>query len=224
MLSRAIHVGAAAIAVAAVFVGSGACGAPQFTYVKNSGEKTYFKVPHDWHEVPTSQIDDVLSGTNPDSFSAAVRKQLWWSKGYDADTAPAPEHLLTLGPTESPIVYVRVSKTTATQQAALSFDELRNEFLPVTTAARTASTSTPLTNFELLHDEVLTPSSSLHGVREIYGYQFPNGVMNTFDLTALVNNDSSKLYVLLIRCSTSCYRARASELDTIAKSFTVRSQ
>jgi hypothetical protein len=153
-----------------------------------------------------------------------VRKQLWWSKGYDADTAPAPEHLLTLGPTESPIVYVRVSKTTATQQAALSFDELRNEFLPVTTAARTASTSTPLTNFELLHDEVLTPSSSLHGVREIYGYQFPNGVMNTFDLTALVNNDSSKLYVLLIRCSTSCYRARASELGTIAKSFTVRSQ
>jgi hypothetical protein len=48
--------------------------------------------------------------------------------------------------------------------------------------------------------------------------------MNTFDLTALVNNDSSKLYLLLIRCSTSCYRARVSELDTIAKSFTVRSK
>src|SRR5690349_9448095 len=47
MLKRAIHVGTTAVAVVAVFAilaGTGACGAPEFTYVKNSGQKTYFKV------------------------------------------------------------------------------------------------------------------------------------------------------------------------------------
>ena len=41
---------------------------------------------------------------------------------------------------------------------------------------------------------------------------------------ALVNNDSSKLYLMIIRCSTACYRARSAELGTIATSFTVRSE
>jgi hypothetical protein len=57
----------------------------------------------------------------------------------------------------------------------------------------------------------------------IYDYELANGVLHTFDQTALVNNDGSKIYLLIIRCSTSCYRERSSELDAIAKSFTVRS-
>jgi hypothetical protein len=101
---------------------------------------------------------------------------------------------------------------------------LRNAFLPVTAEAREAAASTlQLTGFELVHDEVLTPSGGLHGVRVVYDYELANGVLHTFDQTALVNNDGSKFYLLIIRCSTSCYRARSSELDTIAKSFTVRS-
>jgi hypothetical protein len=101
---------------------------------------------------------------------------------------------------------------------------LRNAFLPVTDDAREGAAATlPLTGFELVQDEVLTPSSGLHGVRVIYDYELANEVLHTFDQTALVNNDGSKIYLLIIRCSTSCYRERSSELDTIAKSFTVRS-
>lgn len=224
MLKRALHVGAAAIAVAVVLAGAGACGAPEFTYVKNSGQKTYFKVPHDWHEIGTGSLDDALAGTTPDSASAALRQQLWWSVAYDASADPSPIHLLTTGVTDEPIVYARVAKLTDTQQNAVSLDLLRNSFLPVTAAAReAAATSIQLTGFELLHDEVLTPSSGLHGVRVIFHYELANGVVHTFDQTALVNNDGSTLYLLIIRCSSSCYRERSSELDTIATSFTVRS-
>jgi hypothetical protein len=100
---------------------------------------------------------------------------------------------------------------------------LRNVFLPVTDDAReAAATSVPLAGFELLRDEVLTPADGLHGVREVYDYEL-GGVMHTFDQTALVNNDGSKLYLLIIRCSTRCYRERTGELDTVAQSFTVRS-
>lgn len=222
MLRRAIHVGAAAIAVAAIAI-SGGCGAPEFTYVKNSGQKTYFKVPHNWHAIGTGSLDDVLSGTNPDSATKRVRQQMWWSVAYDASADPTPDHLLTSAVTNEPIVYARVARLTEAQQNAVSLDMLRNSFLPVTEDARQAATNLPLTGFELVRDDVLTPSSGLHGVRVVYDYELGNDVLHTFDQTALVNNDGTKIYMLIIRCSTSCYRERSSELDTIAKSFTVRS-
>ena len=87
----------------------------------------------------------------------------------------------------------------------------------------TTAATLPLTGFELVQDQVLTPSSGLHGVRVVYDYELGNDVLHTFDQTALVNNDGSKIYLLIIRCSASCYRERSSELDAIAKSFTVRS-
>ena len=222
MLKRAIPLVAAAVAI--VVAGVGGCGVPEFTYVKNSEQKTYFKVPHDWHEVSTNSLDDVLSGTNPDSATAELRQQLWWSVAYDASADPTPDHLLTNGVTDKPIVYVRVAQLTEPQQNAVSLDRLRNVFLPVTDDAReAASTTSELTGFELVHDEVLTPASGLHGVRVIFGYELASGVLHTFDQTALVNNDGSKLFLLIIRCSRICYRERSGELDEIATSFTVRS-
>ena len=223
MLKRSIHVGAATIAVAAIMAVAGGCGTPEFTYVKNSGQKTYFKIPHDWHEIGTGSLDNVLSGTNPDSANSKVRQQLWWSVAYDASADPTPDHLLTNDVTNEPIVYARVAQLTESQQNAVSLDMLRNMFLPVTEDARQAAATLPLTGFELVQDQVLTPSSGLHGVRVIYDYELANDVLHTFDQTALVNNDGSKIYLLIIRCSTSCYRERSSELDSIAKSFTVRS-
>ena len=219
---RAIQVAAGLVVVALV---AAACGAPEFTYVKNSDQKTYFKVPHDWQEIGTDSLDDSFSGTNPDSATAAMRQKLWWSVAYDASAAPSADHLVTNSVTAQPIVYARVAQLTETQQNAISLDTLRNAFLPVTDDAREAAAAAiELTDFELVHDEVLTPSSGLHGVRVVYDYALPGGVLHTFDQTALVNNDSSKLYLLIIRCSTSCYRERSGELDTIAKSFTVRSK
>ena len=223
MLKRAVRVGAVAIAVVAAILGAGGCGTPEFTYVKNSGQKTYFKVPHNWHQIGTESLDNVLSGTNPDSATRQLRQQLWWSVAYDASADPTPDHLLTDDVTTEPIVYARVAQLTESEQNAVSLDMLRNVFLPVTPDARQAATALQLTGFELVHDEVLTPSSGLHGVRVVYDYELGNGVLHTFDQTALVNNDGSKLYLLIIRCSTSCYRARSSELSAIAKSFTVRS-
>lgn len=219
MLKRSIPIALAVIMVVA------ACAAPEYTYVKNSGQKTYFKVPHAWHETGTNSLDDTLSGTNPDSAGAAVRQQSWWSVAYDADNNPDAEHLLTASVTDEPIVYARVAQLSESQQNKVSLDMLRDVFLPVTDDAREAAASSiDLTGFELVHDEVLTPSTGLHGVRVVYDYELGNGVLHTFDETALVNNDNSKLYLLLIRCSTACYRDRSGELETIATSFTVRSE
>ncbi|WP_229830755.1 hypothetical protein [Actinoplanes ianthinogenes] len=208
------------VAVAAVTLG---CAAPEYTYVKNSDEKTYFKVPHDWAETDADDIDNALSGTNPDSATAALRRQHSWSVAYDAASIPNGLHLLSYDATDQPIVYARVTQLTEREQNAVSLDNLRNSVLPVTAAAREAANDPQLSDFELLSDEVLTPTDGTHGVRVVYDYSV-TGVMHTFDLTALVNNTGDRLYMLLIRCSTSCYRERGEQLNAIATSFTVRSK
>jgi hypothetical protein len=111
-------------------------------------------------------------------------------------------------------------------QGVVSLDWLRNSFLPVTPeeTRKEAAQQIGLGVFELVHDEVLTPSHNIHGVRVIYSYVLPSGVLHTFDLTALVNNAGNRVYTLLIRCSERCYGDRFDELNNIATSFTVRSR
>lgn len=201
-----------------------ACGAPAYTYVKNSNDMTYFKVPSGWHPVDQDKLKDALVSSPTDSASAQIEKKLIWSVAYDADPSPQPEHLSMLGG-DKPIVLGMVRQLTESQRSSVSLDMLRDLFHPVTDTSRqsAAQQGVSLQNFELLADTDLTPGDGIRGIREIYNYQAaPIGPLQTFDLTAYIG-DGGKLYVLLIRCSAACYRQRAGELDTIARSFTVRS-
>lgn len=201
-----------------------ACGAPAYTYVKNSSDMTYFKVPAGWHEVDQGKLKDALIPASADSATAQIEKKLIWSVAYDADSAPTPDHLSMLGG-DQPIVLAMVRKLTEDQRSAVSLDLLRNLFHPVTDASRqtAAQQGVSLQNFELLATQDLTPGGGLRGIREIYNYQAaPLGPLQTFELTAYIG-DGGKLYVLLIRCSARCFRQRSSELDAISRSFTVRS-
>jgi len=203
------------------------CGKPEFRYVSNPDEKTYFKVPSDWHEIDSSAVDEGFGGSaNPDSATAMIQKQLRWSSAFDAAEDPRPEHMTRVISSPDPVLYVTVRHQTPGEQDTVSFDTMRDYFLPVTadTRAQAEQAGLSLTGFELLYDQVLTGENGLHGVRVVYNYEFPTGVMHTFDQTAYANQDSSILYFLLIRCTASCYRERAVELDNIATSFTVRSK
>jgi len=199
------------------------CGSPEFTYVQNSGEHTYFKVPAEWTEIDRAALDGMLAPEDPDSVAAQVRKQLIWSVAYDADPEPSPTHLF--GASTKPFVYASVRKLAESERGAVSFNTLRNFVLPVTPEARQSAKDAGLVlqDFELIRDEVLTPGKGIHGVRAVFNYRHPGGSLQTFDQTAYVTDDASRVYFLLLRCSARCYRERGSELDMVARSFTVRS-
>jgi hypothetical protein len=230
MLSRAIRAAAAVVAVLTALCGAAACGAPEFTYVKNSADKTYFKVPHEWHEISEDDLDDLLIGAPTESQQAKQLREVSWSIAYDAAADPSALHLTAGETTDDPIVYARVRRLTVAERDAMSLDALRDSFgLPVTEPARrryaeVAGAASPLRGFELLHDEVLTPSDNVHGVRVVFNYLLPGGVLHTFDLTAYLNNSGDRLFQLVLRCSARCYQDRTDELDTIVTSFTVRNQ
>ncbi|BCB83396.1 hypothetical protein [Phytohabitans suffuscus] len=202
----------------------GACGAPEFEYVKNSEQQTYFKVPNEWAQVDQDALDAWAVEEEPDSAAAELRSQLMWTVAYDAAEDPDLAHIASTASTPQPVVWAKVERLVPTAAAAISLNELRDMWLPVTEDRRQffEENGVELPYFELLHDEVLTPEKGLHGVRVVYNWRMP-GRLHTFDMTALVNDDASVRYMLLVRCTASCYQERFDELQNIVTSFTVRS-
>jgi len=212
LVSRGRSIGLGLTVLALLVTG---CAAPQFTYVTNSSAHTYFKVPGGWSQIK----DSALAAATKTAPNSSV-----WAVGYDGDLKPAADHVL--GATDAaPFVYSVVAPLNQTTTNALSYNELRDFFLPVTAAGRAtaAKSGFPLTGFHLLRDTTLTLGQGVHGVRVTFDYTYPGIGINTFDQVALTNADDTEVYLLLVHCLASCYSKHHSEIDTVMNSFTVRS-
>jgi hypothetical protein len=107
----------------------------------------------------------------------------------------------------------------------MSYNELRDIFLPVTSTTRqnAAKSGFPLTGFHLLRNSVLTQGQGVHGVRVTFDYTFPDGSTDTFDQVAFTNADNTEIYLLVLHCTAACYAHNHSQIDIVMQSFTVRS-
>jgi hypothetical protein len=193
------------------------CAAPQFTYVADSSQNTYFKVPSGWHQLSAQAVAAALKSIGESGSGA-------WSSAYDADSVPNASHFL---PTEAnqPFVFAEVGQLTSAASDSLSYNGLEDSFLPVTSTARSnaASAGFPLTGFKLVSEQTVTPGQGVHGVQEIYDYTYPGGVAETFSQVALTNADQTIVYLLIVHCSSSCYSQNQTNIDAVTSSFTVRS-
>ncbi len=199
MASKAHRVVQGLIGGAALLLGvvlSG-CAAPQFTYVANSGASTYFKVPYAWHKISDSSLSSELKKATGGAGGG-------WKVAYEAG-------LGQLNPTAS---------------NQLSYDSLRDFFLPVTSTSRqsAAAQGFPLTGFKQIRDQTLALSQGVHGVRETFEYTYTGGVADTFDEVALTNADQTVVYLLVLHCTDSCYSTDQTEINDVMSSFTIRSQ
>ena len=206
-----------ALAVLALLSG---CGAPQYTYVTNSADRTYVKLPTSWRPIDKKALDDAI-GLDP---SLTDDQRGLWLEGYDADTSPSPVHLF--GPSApAPAAFVSVQQIPESARGQFSLDKLRDLFYPVSPSARQAAEMDPtsgLTDFSLISDQVLTPGKGLHGVHSVFRYKMGDGPLQMIDQTAYLNDDASKLYMFFVRCSTECYQQRQQEIGNVVSSFTVR--
>jgi hypothetical protein len=196
------------------------CGAPEYTYVTNSADRTYVKLPAAWRPIDKKALDDAI-GLDPTLTDA---ERGLWLEGYDADNAPSPLHLF--GPSApAPAAFVSVQQIPASARGQFSLDKLRDLFYPVSPSAREAAQMDPtsgLTDFALVTDDVLTPGKGLRGVHSVFRYRMGDGPPQMIDQTAYLNDDASKLYMFFVRCSTECYQQRQQEIGNVVSSFTVR--
>jgi hypothetical protein len=209
-------VGGCALLLGAAVAG---CGAPQYTYITNSSQNTYFKVPFGWHKISASALTQALEQATGSSGGA-------WSVAYEAGTTPTAKDFLGFDNSQ-PFVFAEVGQLTSTASNELSYDSLRDFFLPVTSTARTnvsRSNTFPLTNFKQIRDQVLTPGrGGVHGVRETFDYTYLDGSSDTFDEVILTNADQTEVYLLVLHCTTACYSNDQVEINDVMSSFTIGS-
>jgi hypothetical protein len=193
------------------------CGAPQYTYVANSGQNTYFKVPSGWHKIGAAALSAELQAATGGSGGG-------WTVAYEAGHAPTAGDFLSFD-TAQPFVFAEVGQLSSSGSAELSYDALRDFFLPVTSTARSnaAQENFPLTGFKQLRDQVLTPGQGVHGVRETFDYTYAGGISDTFDEIALTNADQTEVYLLVLHYTTGCYSTDQTVINDVMSSFTIRS-
>ncbi|MCT9929371.1 hypothetical protein N5079_03970 [Planotetraspora sp. A-T 1434] len=205
------------------------CAQSDFTYVRDDDGATYFKVPSGWRKVDQKSLDSRIFG-DLESAAAQAQKQASWTVAFDAHTRPSADHLLigATGAEDQPFVVAKVQKLSESEQNQVSLNVLRNSIgLPVAVPDTLrqqleADAANPFKQFELLADQVLPAHDGIRGVRSVFNFRLLNGPVQTFDETAYLSADGSHISTLLIRCSATCYRKRAGEINVIAQSFKVK--
>ena len=198
-------------------LGLSSCASPQFTYITDSGNSTYFKVPYSWQQINHSDLCTELKSGTSDACAAV------WLTAYEMGRPSARDFgSATLG---KPFVFAEVGPYTSQTGTPLTDDTLRDFYLPVTPTARQAyqaETGQQLTGFKLLHDSTLKFSGGVHGVRETFDYG-ASPTADTFDEVVLANAAGSTVYFMLVHCTQSCYSQDKIAIDDVMSSFTVRS-
>jgi hypothetical protein len=199
-----------------------ACAKPTYTFVTNSDDHLYFKVPASWSEIKQRDLDKFASPGLDDAAAAALRSQTW-TVAFDAGEKPSIAHVFS-PQVKAPVVFARVLRSSNGDSTNVTLDTLRDFFLPVTKTARLTARASgqEIPGFRSIVDHVMSREGGLTGVHEVFRYKV-SGVMQTFDQTALVTKDASRVYILLVRCTQACYADRHGELATVVRSFIVKS-
>jgi hypothetical protein len=204
----------------AVFAVLAACAGPQYTYVTNSTDHTYLKVPNSWRPIDAKAIDEALGLDT----SVKDSERGLWLEGYDADAAPSPDHLFGAQAT-APATLIGVQDVPQSARGSYSLDKLRDLFYPVSPAGQQQAAADPTSvvgDVGVMSDDVLTPGNGVRGVHTVFRYRVAGGPPQVMDQTLYLNDDASKLYLFFVRCSTECYQQRQKEITSVVSSFTVR--
>jgi hypothetical protein len=194
------------------------CGTPSKLYAADKSDGVYFTVPQGWHEISQDSINAVESKSQ--AAGAADRLALvHWQIGYSVEKKFLAEKVLSLKAPEKPVVYVRVRSMSSDEMNAVSYNTLRDLVVPLTTWASGTDTSAPELS---INDDSEIVQKGGRGIHTQFTFKASDGIEQTIDQSALMANDRSTLYIMIVRCSRTCFDSQRKVLEKIATSFTVR--
>jgi hypothetical protein len=203
--------GAVLFVTAAVLLA--ACAGSGYHYVKNSDDHTYFKVPDSWKLYDEDALVHGLSNHLSKSQQQAVLDQ-GWQVGFDASSRPSLKHVGD-GTATEPDGLALVTSLSADEQDQMSLQTLRNAYFNVDAALQANAA----------HEDTYEPvnlDGGFHGIHLIVTIDGKKGGSFTVDQTSVINQDTTKVYSLIVTCTSSCYDRHQDQIDNIVKSWTVR--
>ena len=142
-----------------------------------------------------------------------------WQEAYSTSPDVTAEQVLNLNAPKGAVMYIRVRDLNYEEMNSISYNSLRSVIVPITSWL--AEPEKANSKFVLI-DDYERVEKIARGVRTIYSFADSKGVLETVDQTALVSDDRSRIYLLIIRAKTKYYDKNVDELLAIGDSFTVR--
>jgi hypothetical protein len=189
------------------------CANSGYDYVKSSSDRTYFKVPSKWTLYDEEALADRFNGDLTD----AQREQLLddtWRVAFDASPTPTLRHLLETG-AKDPSGVALVRTLTFDDADTVSLSALRNYFFDVDTALEDGTG-------EVVTYEDLQLDGGFRGSHLVANLSMPEGGVMTIDQTILLDQATTKLYALIVSCSSVCYERNSGDIKNVVESWTVR--
>jgi len=185
-----------------------ACASTGYSYIKNSDDRTYFKVPDQW----TVYDEDALTRSLTPRERESIRESSW-QVGFDASPDPSLKHLLDPR-SKHPTGLASVDELGFDQSDTASLETLRNQYLEVDAAVQAGQG-------EIVEYELLEPEGGFRGFHLVVDLALEGGRTITFDQTTLIDQSSSRLYNLVLTCGAQCYADNADQIGRVVDSWTV---
>lgn len=190
---------------------------PSKQYAGSKTDGAFFSVPNGWTKISTEALTKEESkSTNQNDLDrlAMVTYQIGFTKAKKMSA----REVFMLEPTDQPVLFARFRDLFPEERNSISLNSLRDIILPITQYQDGSKVNDR--NFQLFDDQEIVEKGG-KGVSLLYSFDY-NGVNETVTQVALYSNDQNKIYLFIIRCSTTCYNKNIDEIDEIVKSFTVR--
>ena len=196
-------------ALAAVMLLAG-CAAPAHQYVSAKSYGMYFALPNGWAQVPDAQLTTAEQGWRDDAGSVFTQTLLW--QGAWAGGTRNADDVLAATPTTVPIVFTFVRDLLPVEQQSIGPDPttaLQDLIVPASSLPAGSVATTPLRE------------AGFVGIRQRAAYPV-HGVPQTTEVVSMLAPGKKRVYVLLIRCTTACFRAQRPAIDAIIGSLTFK--
>jgi hypothetical protein len=200
-----VRVVCGAVAVAAL---AAACSGTGYSYIKNSDDRTYFRVPDQW----TLYDEDALTADLAPREREAARETSW-QVGFDASPKPSLRHVLDVK-SKHPTGFAVVQELDFDAADTLSLMGLRNAFFDVDVAVQNQAG-------EIITYETLELDGGFHGFHLVADLVADGGRTATLDQTTVIDQATSKMYALIIMCAAQCYADNSDKIDRVVGSWTV---
>lgn len=211
MKGRAVLAGLSVVAA----LGLAGCGDNGYEYVANDDAGLYFRVPDDWAVL---EVDTTDTG-RPTAIGDPIEA---WTRLLDDSPTPGPANFAAAVPAYPVGVAIVEAVPDQATRDTLDYATLRGLANGGTDPYEQSFTEG--SNVQLVDLYDVTESDSVRGQRVIFTVAGEDGSFVTYDQTALVNNITTEIYRLLLKCESTCYERNRGEIDDIVDSWTVEQE
>ena len=194
------------------------CAKPDYNYAQLSPStapagNVYFKVPQGWSQFTAEDIAKAESSWSTDVTAKNLLAATVWQDAYDAAPEPSLVHVLGTETPDAPTVFASLRTMFQAESQGATTAALRDMVVPLSTLG---------SNVHIVTDEKISQGSA-RGVHVVFSYvPAAGGVEETVDQTALFSGGKGAVYLLLVRCSSDCYKKNRDAIDSVTASYTIQ--